>query len=228
MKTFIHHTTAIFILSINLIACNKNASQSSRLQASETRYYTTLTEAANKAKSDLVEALKINPNFNLSTTVSDLEQSEVRSEITQFMVNYDQLVALDSPMLDRISSSTGNTILSFYSNNAVQATATLNRNEKGYAITQLFNGEITADLNTLNNVNREKPSSISVYEVPNLKANIYQVRYGDVTSYYTQYSNRFDLSKEANLNELIAVLKEDALTFNRNYGELLKKGKLVD
>lgn len=229
MKPFIHHIPALLCMIFCVGACNKNASQNTKHQPAETQFFTSLDAAAVKAKTDMLEALRVSPQLNPNSSPEQLEATEARSGIGHFSIGFDRLIAADSgAVLSTISSASGLTTIPFYGNGRVQAIASVHQDEKGFAITQLFNGEITDDLSLLYSMLGNNPADIRIYEVENLNARIYEVARGDSIAYYTRYNNRFDLRRETSLSTLLPYLREEAVAFRQKYGEMLKKEKLVD
>jgi hypothetical protein len=84
-----------------------------------------------------------------------------------------------------------------------------------------------AEISELRNANPGFSSStITLYEVPNIDARVYSLRIDGQELYYTNYKGR-SISEPIELRELASMLRTDALAFERQYGDMMKKGKLV-
>ena len=102
------------------------------------------------------------------------------------------------------------------------------KSEKGWTVIGLGDSQKAADLNTIMKAisNDNGASEITLYEIPNLQLFIYGVNTNNQEQYFMNY-NQFSMREAVSIQNFYPVLKEDAMRFNKNFGDQIKKAKLV-
>ncbi len=190
------------------------------------QYFADDQSAARKAKSDLVDILRIDKNIQLNINVAELEQALEEGSIATFEVDINRFLQGDSSGLNTVADDRQETIVPFINDGKVIGTATLRKEEKGYRVGGLANNKTAQDIQAIRNATG-RISNINLYHIPNIDAEIYEViREGQVL-YFTDYGGLFNFKEPASMERLRSVLKTDLMVFERQYGDQVKKGKLV-
>jgi hypothetical protein len=227
MKNLILIILAVF-LAVSVISCKKETTIE-KVTQQKTQYFQTLDEASKKAKSDLLEILKMEKDIKLNIDVKELEQSNPQGSVKHYSVDFNKFISGDSLRdLKAISTDDGVSIVPFVYENRIIASAFVNKDKNGWAVGGLSNDKITDDLNKIKQILKETPKfEINYFEVPNIDAHIYQAADNSSVRYFADYKDVFNVQKEVKFPEIVNVLKRDAIEFQKKYGEELKKGKLV-
>lgn len=227
MKNIILFILTIYVAVI-VISCKKETTTEKVMQQ-KPQYYQTLDEVSKKAKSDLQEVLKLDKDIKLNIDAKELDQSNPQGSVKHYLVDFNKFISNDSIKdFKGLSTDDGVSIVPFVLGNKIVASATVNKDQNGWAVGGLSNDKITGDLNKVKQILKETPKyEITYFEIPNIDAHIYQVDVDNNVRYFTDYKNIFSIEKEIRLPDLVKVLKADALDFQKKYGEELKKGKLV-
>jgi len=219
LKPFILILSLIFVL----YSC---AQQEDRNGEGEMKTFASPEEAAAKAKSDLIELLETQKDLNLQVDIGRLRNAELAGLIQYVEIDFTKLVNTDSVRsLSEITGSEKSMIVPFVLENSVVGTAEVGREGDSWEVIGLNNPAVTNDLNTAG-IMRDKNAKVTLYEVPNLQVWIYSVQDDTVESYYLNYQN-FSQNNVSNLVEFYPVLREDARRFQEEFGDRLKKEKLV-
>ncbi len=184
-----------------------------------------MEKAIEKGKSDLLEILsKTEINFNFAVNPEQLRNARGATEVPFKQMDFQQLLTYNEEALERLLSPTEKFIIPMVTGNQVVTTLTIGEKQGRYEVTELINQQYTSEMNmlpteTLQNNFRD----VTIIHVPNLRATIYKVK----ESVYTAYKGR-SLREAQDVTVLMQELKRDAIEFQVKYGDLLKKGRLVD
>lgn len=188
-----------------------------------------MQQAIDKAKSDLLEILNTGKDFNFGVDATQLRDARSSSPIAYHKVDFQKLLTHEVDSLnmsiDPLLLKSEKSVVAFVNGNNVVATVTISTNKEGqYTAGELLNQQYTSELNMLPTAIKQRSfNGISIIEVRNLRATIYQID----GKMYTSYKGR-SLRQEQDPMLFIEALNTDARDFQDRYGEILKKQKLVD
>ena len=229
MKHIIKLTASIGLASLFfLFACdskNENNMDNDQVQSPK---FATSAEAVAKGKSDLIEILRSNKNNGLNLKLEQVEKSSTQESITTIDVNFQQFLKSDSLTSFReIIQSEKGRINALYNDNELLTTIHTRVDSGAWSVASISDKMIEAEISELRNSNQIIGNSdIVLYEIPNIDAHVYSIQSGGSELFYTNYKGN-SLSKPIALNELVSMLREDAMAFQREFGERLAKEKLV-
>ncbi|GAB0155108.1 hypothetical protein CHRYSEOSP005_03680 [Chryseobacterium sp. Alg-005] len=221
------HILAVLLLSVFLISCNdKNNMGNSGQNEIRENNFTTSDDAVNKGKADLISILKNNKEFNLNMDAAALERSKPEASISVFDVNFEKLLRSDSIALTSIAEESRKSQTPLVDNTKVITVISTSKSEKGWQLDEITDNVRVSDLTEIkgqfNNINVK----IAVFEVPNINATIYEVSVDGRKLYYTRYNGR-SLKQPLSEGEILKQIRTDAQIFQRQFGDELKKSKLV-
>ncbi|WP_299182059.1 hypothetical protein [uncultured Chryseobacterium sp.] len=221
------HTLFIFLVSVFLFSCSDkgNMGNSGQNEIKENNF-TTSTDAVNKGKADLISILKNNKEFNLNIDAAALERSNPESPISVFDVNFERLLRADSATLATVSEDHKKVQTPLVDNSRVVTVISTSQNEKGWQLDEITNNVASADLTEIKSQFNNMNVPISVFEVPNINATIYEVNADGRKLYFTRY-NGASLRQPQSEDEIFKQIRADAQVFQRQFGDLVQKGKLV-
>ena len=228
MKKTIILALMTMLFNIFLSSCaDKSTSDKNGASKSPIKYFPTFEVCQESAKSDLMEALKTMKGNSFGTNLEAVEQSKAVKLVTNKTVDFNTFLGLTNPStMDSIAQADGNAFVPFYGNNKVAAVATINQDKKGWSVSQLFNKKMSDDLSAVYAVEGNLSAEVVYFEIPNINASVYEVNKQGEKLYYTDFKG-FDLKKGVPLSDLLPALKAEAVIFQREYGELVKKQKLT-
>ena len=188
--------------------------------------FRTPEQAVAKAKSDLIQTLETQKDLNLGIDLLKIRRAQQATTIRHVEVDFGKILASDSvaSLTDIVAADKG-TIAPFVLNNEVVGIVKIGRVSGGWRVIGLANKAITNDLNQTGLV-RQRAVPVTLYEVPNLKLMIYAVK-GDRGEYYHLNFERFTLKDSVAISELYPIMRKRALQFNKQFGNELKRRKLV-
>lgn len=202
-----------FVLSLLLIFCvlTMNAQRNN------------FQETIEKGKSDLLEILG-NQQFNLGVDAEQLKEAKGMNGIPFHLMNFDALLNYRSGNIEPLIKERQKMVVPLVNNQRVVTTISLQEKRPGnFEISELVIPEYTSELNILSAVTQNGYSNIRIVEVPNLRATLYLVD----DKIFTSYDGR-DLRQPQEVESLLRELQKEAREFQSKYGDLLKRGKLVD
>ncbi len=229
MKNIINLSAVLFLI-ILVSSCGDKKSTTDMDKDKQPQVFSTPDEAAKKGKSDLLSVLKTNKDINLNIDASKLENSQPGKLIKHVEVDFSKLLKTDSvSSLAQISKSELNTLAPFVSENSVVGIVEINKGGKGWQVAGLGNKNVTDDINIISKAADMNPGAmdITVYEVPNIEMFIYEVTDTSGVKYYTNDGSNNNLREGVAIQNLYPGLKEKAAVFEKNFGDMVKKQKVV-
>lgn len=181
-----------------------------------------IKRAAEKGKSDLMKILEqTKGQFDFGISAELIAESEPGEAIPYKEVNFERLLKYNERQTDDLFSKDIKMVVPLITGQEVVATVTALPN--GTA-SELINHRYRHELNKLPREARgDHFSGVSIVYVPNLTAIVYLA--GDMA--YTSYNNR-EVSQGVPTNELMKELKVEAAKFQREFGDKLKEGRLLN
>lgn len=194
---------------------------------SEEKTFRTSEQAVSKAKSDLIQVLETRKDLNLGINLSKIRKAQQARPFRHVEVDFGKILVADSvASLMDIAASDKGMIAPFVLDNEVVGIVKIGKVSNGWNVIGLGNKAITDDLNRTGLVRREEVP-VTLYEVPNLQLMIYGVKGDREEEYHTNFE-RFTLKDSVTISELYPVMRQRALEFNKQFGNELKRTKLVD
>ena len=195
-------------------------------EMNEQKIFKTPEEAIEKAKSDLIRVLETNKDLDLGIDVEKLRNAEPVEPARYAEVDFEKLLRSENVLsLSDISSPPKSMVAPFVFENTVVGVAEVGEVPDGWKIVGLGNKPITDDLNTTR-IMLDKEAAVTIYEVSNLQLFIYGVKKEASETYYLNFSE-FTLKDSTDLKAFYPILRESSIRFNKEYGDKLKKEKLV-
>lgn len=221
------HILAALLISVFLFSCNdkSNMGNSGQNEIKENNF-TSSNDAVNKGKADLISILKNNKEFNLNIDAAALERSKPESPISVFDVNFEKLLRSDSVTLAAIAEASTKSQTPLVDDTRVVTVISTSKTEKGWKLDEITDNIRSSDLTEIKGQFNNMNIPISVFEVPNINATVYEVNADGRKLYYTKY-NGGSLRQPLSEGELLKQIRSDAQIFQRQFGDELKKGKLV-
>jgi hypothetical protein len=193
----------------------------------EKQIFASAEEAASKARADLLVVLRGEAKLSAGVDAASVERSQPGQPIERYDVSFEKLLEAEPTAgLDSLVAEGKDTVVPLVADGNVVTIVQVRRDPAGWRVVGLTGKEIADDLATLRTVVGDPDASITIYEVPNLDARIYRVKQTESDRPFTRYGGR-SLREPMATDALVAVLKQDAIAFQAEYGERLKKGPLV-
>lgn len=213
---------------IGLTACqdNKNNSTTNSSAHQEPTYFANAAAAAKQAKADLQAIIESDKKVNLNIDAAALKRAEEEGQLDVLHIDFDQLLAGDSSNVLQTATDAGSSYVPFVADGKVIAVANIRKQDKGFSIGMLGNNKISKDLQQIREI-MGTTSGIKIYQVPNINAIVYEAGQEGKLLYFTDYRGQFTLTAPTSWERISSVLLKDALTFQRTYGDRIKKEKLV-
>jgi hypothetical protein len=223
MKPILNIKLFTLLLLAGVTGCNE---QQKGMSQSNPQYFTTPEEAIKKAKADLMAVVQSNPGVAPGVSVKTLESAEAAPPVKQVVLDFDKLLASDSTSaFDALAKSEKSIVYPMISGGKVLTIVELYKSEKGWSVTSLGSKSTAQDLDIIKTVNGTD-AAITIYEVPNLQLKVYGVRKNGTEQFFINY-DKFSLRQGVSAAQLLPVLKAAAAEFNRNFGDSIKKQRLV-
>ena len=195
-------------------------------EMNEQKTFSTPEDAAAKAKNDLIQVLETNKEIDLGIDVTRLRESELAGLVRYVEVDFRKILTTDSVRsLSEIVAYKKSMIAPFVLKNNVVGIAEIGEVDKGWKIIGLGNKALTEDLN-ITRVALDKSTVVTVYEVPNLQLTIYGVRKDVAETYFLNFG-KYTLRDSVAISDFYPTIHENALRFQKEFGDKLKKEKLV-
>jgi len=231
MKTGkIFYFTMLLIIPFWLSSCSSNNSGGMSSENQPAKYFATADEAAQQAKSDFLEVLRMDKGLNLGVDAASLERSAPQPAISTPEIDFGKLLEADpsKATFEQLGIPTDNIIIPYTLEGRVITAVSIGKDDKGWRVAGLGDEQTSTELSAVHQaIGQGDQFRITRYEVPNIQAIIYEVRADTSFKYYTNFKGMFKLEEPANKAELLKVLQAEAMDFQRQFGDQLKKGKLL-
>lgn len=225
MKIYKQLVLAVLVTAI--VSCSRKGNDSNNSD-NGTSYFKTQNEAIVRGKNDLISVLRSTSSFQLNINPELLQKSQPGISVKHVEVDFDQLLKKDQlNNLDELKNNQKSYINTLMVDNSLLTVVQTIESPKGWTVTGLADATLANELGeVLNSSTNFKDGDITLFEIPNLQAFIYQLKSAEGDSYYTNY-NGFSLKESVSIEQLYPLLHNDALVLERTYGDELKSQKLV-
>lgn len=228
MKNLKYIPLGIYLIAFLFSCTDKkimNTNNSSSDNQPTENSFKTPEEAVNKGKNDLLMLLK-NKTINLNIDVSALERSNPESSLISYDVSFERLISTQDSLIEKISMVSERVLTPLVDNNSVVTVITTSNNNDNWTLNEITNSKLSKDLTEIRGKFIGLTPQISLFEVPNINATIYEVKIDQRSLYFSDYNGN-SLNEPISKNDLLKTIRTDAMMFQRANGELLKKGPLV-
>lgn len=193
------------------------------------RYFPDSETAVKKATSDLFEIINSREEFNFGINPKELHKASIGTMIPNSELNFNTLLKADiETNISRMADKPKNQLFPLISENRVITVVELRKEEKGWLIRGFSSQGIVNELNTIiESLRSFDKTTIRKYEVQNLNTNIYVVKTDNKSLMYSNYKNVFSLKEPVKSARIMSVLQEDAKKFQKEFGDILQKKRLV-
>ena len=226
MKTILKSLLLLLSVIFILYSC-KQEEREGEGKMNEPKIFNTPEEAAAKAKSDLIEVLETNRDLDLGIDVEKLRNSQPAKMIKYADVDFQKLLTTENVQsLSDISNSPKSMLTPFIAMNRVIGVVEVGPERGGWKVVGLGNKPVKEDLNTIG-IDLSGNEDVTVYEVPNLQLYIYGVRKNGLETYHLNFG-QYTLRDSTSIQDFYPELHESSIKFQREYGGILKKERLVE
>ena len=192
----------------------------------EQKIYKTPEDAAASAKSDLIQVLETNKEIDLGIDVTKMRKAELVRLVQYAEVDFEKILTTETVQsLSEISFPPKRMVVPFVLENNVVGIAEVSETNDGWKVSGLGNKPITDDLNT-SRVTLNTSAEVTIYEVSNLQIFIYGVKKEASETYFLNFGE-FTLKDSTALEAFYPSVRENSIRFQKEFGEQLKKEKLL-
>ncbi len=185
-----------------------------------------MQKAIEKGKADLIEVLmKTGKDFDFGIDPAAVKQSRGVAGIPYREMDFKKLLEYSGQGMDAILSPTQKLVVPLVNGTNVVTTLSIAEEGKGrYKVTEVINQQYQNELNMLPAEAKQNDfKNLTIIYVPNLNTVVYTADGKSYTSY-----NGNSLREGQDPEMLMQEFKIDAVDFQQKYGDLIKKGKLVN
>jgi hypothetical protein len=220
--------SSLLLLSAFNAAC-PNRSESTAMDQDQPQHFPTLEDAVRKARQDLAGVLDSNPELRLGVDSATLARSQPGPPLRRVELDFERLLAAESTTpFDSLVKGELAVVVPLLTGDRVATVVEASRDDQGWKVVGLAGKSLADDLTIVRRaVGDTEPYGVTLYEIPNLPAQVYGVKRNGSEVLFTNYRDRFSLGKGVAGAVLIPVLKADALEFQREYGDSLRQNRLV-
>jgi hypothetical protein len=220
--------SCLLLVSALSTGCS-NRGESSAMNQDKPQRFSTLEEAIRKAREDLAAALSTNRELRLGIDSATLARAQAGPPIRRVELDFEKLLAAEATTpVDSLVRGEMSTIVPLVTAEGVATILEAGRDDQGWRVVALGGKSVADDLTLVRRAAGETgPYDITVYEVPNLPAQVYGVKKGGSELLFTNYASRFSIGRGVTPAVLIPILKADAVKFQQQFGDSLKQNRLV-
>lgn len=223
MKTILKSAFLLFSVVFIFYACNSVKGEG---KMNEPKIFETPEKAIEKAKNDLIQVLETNKDLDLGIDVDTLRKAEPAKLVPFADVDFEKILSTETiKSLSDVSSPPKSMLAPFVLMNNVVGVVEVGSERNGWKIVGLGNKPITEDLNTAR-IPLNGNETVTVYEVPNLQIFIYGVKRESGESYFLNF-DKHTLKEGTDLQAFYPALRDRAIEFQKEFGDILKKEKLL-
>jgi len=224
MNTRLKTGICLLFVMLFVFSC---ATQKGEEEMTRKRTFATPEEAAREAQKNLLEILESTKDLNLGIDPGKLKNAKLADLIQYLILDFDKILSTESvESLSQIVASKKSFVAPFVLDNEVVGVAQVAQYADGWKVSELANSAIQSDLNESVAMQRSD-GGVTLYEVPNLQLMIYGVRMRDKEMYLLDFEQG-SIKKAVPVEAFYGPMRDKAIQFQKEYGELLKKEKLVD
>ena len=202
-------------------------SVSCKKEAEQPTYFSAPKEAANKAKNDLLTVLRSRKELALGLEQQTIEKSQPGAPIRQYQITFEDLASADSFIALRRNELA--TVVPLVADGTVATVVAVAKGGAGWKIASLADKSLSSELDVVRKAAGPQVE-IAIYDLPHSGEKVYAAMQpatgGGGTVLYTNYTG-FNLREAVPAERLLPVLKQDAVEFQRKYGEELKRQRVV-
>ncbi|MBW7913670.1 MAG: hypothetical protein H3C54_08245 [Taibaiella sp.] len=213
------------LLMLTAISCTNmdNNNSADAQDGGKPKTYATVTEAAVAAKEDMLEAMK---TVDFGINGDKLKNATPGAPVYRYELDWNALLKADSAStLENMAAHGSITIVPLINKDEVITVVSLMENDGQFGIGGLGDKQVSNELDMVRRADSlGMQSEVSIYEVPNLQALVYSVKGSNM--YYTSYNNN-SIRQGIIGPELVKVLKAEAMNFEKQFRDELKKGDLL-
>lgn len=225
LRSIIPALLAILVMScteMNNDTDNKDQSNNGDKQTHST--FATADDAAKAGQRDMLAAMD---KVNFGIDKNALKSATVGNAISKNEVDWNKLLSADTTAtFASIAGSGRATIVPLVNNGSVVTVITLLNKDQQFAIGGLGEKRTSDELNMVWRMTKGGQAGVTIYEVPNVQATVYEVVMDNEQYYYTTYNGN-SIRRPVNMAQLLKVLQTDARRFQKQFGDQTKGNKLV-
>lgn len=190
--------------------------------------FQTKEEAVQKAQQDLIQILESGLKIDMDVTVEQVREAKPMMSIAFNQVNFEALInSENAESFNQLKTELVSYIVPLANKEKIVTLIQVYQVDKMWKVSGIGDNLIKEDLNKLpSEAFNEGFSNLKIYEVPNIQANIYVLDLRAEEVAFSNYGN-YNIREGVKPASVIEVLKGDAIQFQKQWGDLLKEGKLV-
>ncbi len=214
------------VLLMTIISCSHKNDESTD-SGSTPQFFKTQSEAIQKGKNDLASLIR-SSQFQFTINPELLQKSQPGITVKHVEIDFDQLIKEERiSNLNQLKSDARSNINALMINSNVITVIQTAQSDKGWKVTGLADAALTSELDEIvSSLSNEQIEEVTLYEIANLQAFIYQVKTAEGEIYFSKY-NGSGLKERISIEQLYPVLHGDALLFERKYGDEIRSKKLL-
>ena len=192
------------------------------------QHFASQEESVRKAMADFLEVLRSGADVQMGVDVATLERAQPGPAVRRVDLDFARLLAADTATsFDQLVAGERNLVVPLMADGRVATIVEIVRDEAGWRVVGLAGQDIASDLSAVLGVAADTAARVTLYEVPNLQARVYGVQTAAGERLFTDYQGRFSVRQGVDAATLLPVLRADAQTFERTYGDSLRTGRLL-
>lgn len=215
------------LLSASVTGCQRERGMQGE-RDDQPQHFASQEEAVRKAIADFAEVLRSGAGVQLGVDVATLERAQPGPTVRRVDLDFTRLLTADSATtFDQLVASERNLVVPLIADGDVATIVEVVRDDAGWRVVGLAGQDIASDLSAVLGAAGDTAASITLYEVPNLQARVYGVATDAGERLHTDYQGRFSIRQGVDAATLLPVLRADAQTFERTYGDSARAGRLL-
>lgn len=216
-------------------ACNQAATQKGNMNSDTTPpAFSSVQEAATQAREDLLTILRSDKGIQAGINdTAALAGAVAGRTVRHFSIDFNKLLAANDSTrsLQSLAGEEQNVIVPLVGKNQIVTVVTLSRDKDKWKVASLAGKGLTDELSSVvSAISRDSSFAapeITLYEVDNLNAKLFQVTSEKATAVFSNY-NAFSMRQGVSEAAVISSLREAAIRFQHEFGDQVKKQKLAE
>lgn len=188
--------------------------------------FPTSDEAVAQGKRDLLEVLRLSPDVQLGMDTAQVESSTLDQPLSVVEVDFRKLLeAENADNLQQLAGGIKGNATPLLVDGQIIGLIETSNDGNGWSVSAIGNQALKEDLNAIK-ATPFATARLDYFEIPNLDARIFATTVDGNVVYLTRYDG-FSLQRPVAIEALLPRLRQDALEFQRLYGDRLKEQQLV-
>lgn len=195
----------------------------------EPKNFKSIEEATEAAITSLQELFMQDIKIDIGINKEQAQKLVPGKEINYVMLDYQKLLKADSSLkMKELESGKISSIIPLFVDKTVVTSVELSQTEEGWQIASIGGKQFANELEALSKTGKMEVKVSTIYKVPNLPVHVYEQKFKDKTSAFYLKHKDVRMSEKLTDEKVISILNKKAKIFEKEFGDQLKKEKLVD